>query len=320
MTELSIIIVNYNGTGFIEDCLRSIRENIAVEDSNLSYEVIIVDNCSNDNSLEYIGRFCKKYADFRLIKNIRNMGFGTASNAGALEARGRFLLFLNPDCRFLEKKIYKIIKYYRKTKNIGALGVRMLDAEGNLQMSCRAFPGIAIQFYESYFLYRIFKKSRIFGSYFMTWWDHRTTGEVDWLSGSFILIKKQIFEGIGGFDSDYFMYSEDSDLCLRLHREGFKNHYYCEYSVEHSDGGIASRDMARREAEVWRSRRLYFKKNHSELSAIVFSFLYFLGLINRIIVFGAASIFSVEVRRQKRLQWHIRAIGSYFSGRYEGGQ
>ena len=134
------------------------------------------------------------------------------------------------------------------------------------------------------------------------------------------LIKKQIFEETGGFDSDYFMYSEDSDLCLRLHRKGFKNHYYCEYSVEHADGGTASKDMARREAEVWKSRRLYFRKNHSGLHAIMFSFLYFLGIINRIIVFGTISIFSAEVRRQRRVQWYIRAIGSYFGRRHKGGQ
>lgn len=320
MTDLSIIIVNYNSAGFIEDCLESIRENIDIKDNSLSYEAIIVDNCSNDKSLDYIGQFCKRYADFRLIKNIKNMGFGVASNTGALKARGRFLLFLNPDCRLLEGGIDRVLRYYGEANNIGVLGVKMLNTEGNLQMSCRAFPGIFSQLYESYFLYRIFKTSRIFGSYFMTWWDHHTTGEVDWLSGSFMLIKKQIFEETGGFDSDYFMYSEDSDLCLRLHRKGFKNHYYCEYSVEHADGGIASRDMARREAEVWKSCRLYFRKNYSELHAIIFSFLYFLGIINRIVVFGTISIFYAEIRRQRRVQWYIRAIGLYFGRRHKDRQ
>lgn len=316
MTELSIIIVNYNGTGFIENCLESIQESLAVEGSNLVYEVIIVDNGSNDRSLDHIGRFCKKYTDFRLIENMENIGFGAASNIGVLEARGKFVLFLNPDCRLLESGIDRVIRYYRKVKNIGVLGVRMLDADGNLQMSCRSFPGISSQFYESYFLYRIFKKSRIFGSYFMTWWDHSTTGEVDWLSGSFMLIKKQIFKEAGGFDSDYFMYSEDCDLCLKMYHKGFKNYYYHDYTVEHADGGIASRDMARRETEIWKSRRLYFTKNHSVLYAIIFSFLYFMGLINRIIVFGIISIFSRQTRRQKRVRWYIRTIGSYFGKKY----
>ena len=314
MIELSIIIVNYNGTGFIEDCLRSIKEKIAVEGSDLSYEVIVVDNASDDGSTDLIDQYCNKYKDFKLIKNEENKGFGSASNTGAGKAKGRLLLFLNPDCRFLEKKIYAAIDYYGRIKDIGVLGTRMLDKDGDLQMSCRAFPSISGQFYESYFLYRIFKKSRIFGSYFMTWWDHRTSREVDWLSGSFMLVDKQKFKAAGGFDSDYFMYSEDTDLCLKLDRKGFKNHYYSGYAVEHADGGIASRDMADREAEVWRSRRLYFKKNHSKAHAIVFSFLYFLGLINRIMVFGAISVFSRKVRRQKRVHWHIRTIGSYFSG------
>jgi len=312
MTDLSIIIVNYNGTGFIADCLERVLENFDIRDSSLSYEAIIIDNASNDRSPDYIGRFCKKHDDFRLIENTENMGFGAASNIGALEAGGRFLLFLNPDCKLLEGGIDRVLRYYGEANNIGVLGVRMLDTEGKLQMSCRAFPGISSQFYESYFLYRIFKKNHIFGSYFMTWWDHHDAREVDWLSGSFMLIKKQIFERAGGFDSDYFMYSEDCDLCLKLYRKGFRNHYYPGYCVEHADGGIASRDMARREAEVWKSRRLYFRKNHSKLHAIVFSFLYFLGLINRIIVFGTISIFSGEIRKQKRVQWYIRAIRAYF--------
>jgi len=213
MIDLSIIIVNYNGTGFIEDCLGSILDRLGSGGSDPSYETIIVDNASGDQSSDCIGRFCKKHAGFRLIENTENMGFGAASNTGALEAGGRFLLFLNPDCRLLEGGIEKVIKYYREAKNIGVLGVRMLNRDGGLQLNCRAFPNIIRQFYESYFLYKIFKKSRIFGSYFMTWWDHCTAREVDWLSGSFMLIRKEIFEETGGFDSDYFMYSEDADLC-----------------------------------------------------------------------------------------------------------
>ena len=276
MTDLSIIIVNYNGTGFIEGCLGSMLDHSGTAGSGLSYEAIVVDNASRDQSPDYIGRFCKKHDGFQLIENTENMGFGAASNTGAFKASGRFLLFLNPDCRLLEGGIDRVIKYYGEVKNMGALGVRMLDRDGGLQLSCRAFPSIIRQFYESYFLYRIFKKSRIFGSYFMTWWDHRTNREADWLSGSFILIKKQIFEEAGGFDNDYFMYSEDTDLCRRLYRKGFRNHYYPGYCVEHADGGIASRDMALREAGIWKSRRLYFIKNHSKLHASVFSLFYFL--------------------------------------------
>lgn len=315
MTDLSIIIVNYNGTGFIEGCLRSILDHFDTAGSSFSYEAIVVDNASTDQSPGHIGRFCKKNDGFRLIENTENMGFGAASNTGALKASGRFLLFLNPDCRLLEDGIDRVIKYYGEVKNMGALGVRMIDRDGGLQLSCRAFPSIARQFYESYFLYRIFKKSRIFGSYFMTWWDHRTNREADWLSGSFILIKKHIFEEAGGFDSDYFMYSEDTDLCYRLYRKGFRNHYYPGYCVEHADGGIASRDMARREVEVWKSRRMYFIKNHSKLHVSIFSLFYFLGIINRIIVFGAASVFSRGARKQGRVPMYIRAIRSYFSGK-----
>ena len=117
-----------------------------------------------------------------------------------------------------------------------------------------------------------------------------TAREVDWLSGSFILIEKKIFEEAGGFDRDYFMYSEDTDLCMKLVRNGRRNYYFPFYAVMHADAGIASRDMALREAEVWRSRRLYFKKNHTYIHALLFSLIYFTGIINRIIVFGLGCI------------------------------
>lgn len=315
MADVSIIIINYNGSGFIEGCLESVKKNLSGGNGDISYEIIILDNASSDDSSEYIEEFCSENRDFRLINNDNNMGFGAACNLGVQQASGKFILFLNPDCIMLEGGMESVLDFYSGEKKAGALGVKILNSNGSLQMSCRAFPTLARQFYESFFCYRIFRTSRIFGSYFMTWWDHGTVSKVDWLSGSFILIKKKIFEDAGGFDEDYFMYSEDTDLCLRLIRKGYTNYYYPIYCIEHADAGIASNDMSVRESEIWRSRRLYFGKNHSKIHAIILSFLYFLGIMNRIIVFGTASLFSLKARNRKRVSMHLRTLGIYFSKR-----
>lgn len=310
MTDISIIIVNYNGKGFIEDCLDSIRQNLIPEGKDISYDIIIVDNASSDSSLFFLEDFCRNNSNFSLIKNAKNKGFGSASNIGADKAMGKFLLFLNPDCRVLEGDLEKVLDFYLGESDAGALGVKVLDMDGSLQLSPRAFPSLARQFYESYFCSRIFRASRVFGSYFMSWWDHLSVRQVDWLSGSFILIRKKIFMDAGGFDRDYFMYSEDADLCLKLVRKGYKNYYYPHYTVSHADAGIASRDTARREAQIWESRRTYFRKNYSKAHGTVFSLIYLGGTLNRIIIFGLGSLFSRTAR--KRVAANIKSLYIYY--------
>jgi len=316
MTDISIIIVNYNGNGFIQGCLLSIKERLIAGSGSLDYEVIVLDNASSDDSPGFIEGFCREYHSFRLIKNEDNLGFGAACNIGARQSRGKFLLFLNPDCRLVQDGMADVLGFYLKNENTGCVGARILNKDGSLQLSCRAFLTLARQFYESFFLYRIFRKSRIFGSYFMTWWDHGAAREVDWLSGSFLLVKKAVFEESGGFDRGYFMYSEDADLCLRMVRSGLRNYYFPGYAVEHADAAIASRDMAEREAQVWESRRLYFFKNYSKAHASVFSFIYALGKINRIILYSIAWPFSAGVRRGKKIPIYTEAFRIYYGRKY----
>ncbi|MCL5070227.1 MAG: glycosyltransferase, partial [Actinobacteria bacterium] len=176
------------------------------------------------------------------------------------------------------------------------------------------FPTLARQFYESYFLYKVFSRSKIFGSYFLSYWDHENIRKVDWLSGAFMLIKKEVFEKIGGFDEDYFMYSEDADICLRLSRAGFKNYYFSQYSIKHNDGAVASDNKALRNSQIWKSRRLYFLKNYSLSHALLESCLFFLGVMNRLLVFSIISIFKFKNRIYKdRISCETRTFRLYFS-------
>lgn len=320
MKELSIIIVNYNGIGFIEDCLESIRKHIGRNragsvmsvEGEMDFEVIIMDNASTDGSVEYLKGFCSNNKRFRLMEMGCNTGFGMASNKGAGAAEGKFLLFLNPDCKLVDDDIGPLLKFYKDSDNPGVIGAKIMGESGKLHYSCRTFPTLARQFYESYFLHRIFPNSRIFGSYFMSWWDHSGPRETDWLAGSFMLVDRGLFMSTQGFDTEYFMYSEDTDICLRLYRMGHKNYYYPGYRVIHADSGIASRDMAERESGIWKSRRLYFFKNYSPVHAVFLSFLYFTGIINRIIIFGIAQVLSANIRKQGRAGYYRRTLKKYF--------
>ncbi len=318
--DISIIIVSYNSLNFIKSCISSIRNNIDKNSkkNELSYEILVVDNNSGDGSKGYLKKQASEYNNFYLITNKDNLGFSRASNMGALKAKGKHLLFLNPDTRFLTGYLGDLIDFYdrsAKKDRIGTVGVKLLNPDGALQLSSRSFPTLARQFYESYFLYRIFKKSRIFGSYFLSWWDHKDKREVDWVSGSFMFIKKDYFMEVGMFDEDYFMYSEDSDLCLKLNRKDFKNYYFPHFVIKHADSGIASGDMAEREAEIWKSRRLYFKKNYSTAHGWCLSFIYLTGVLNRILLFAVLSVFKQDTEDRARLLMLIKVLKLYFKGK-----
>ncbi|HEY4662389.1 MAG TPA: glycosyltransferase family 2 protein [Candidatus Humimicrobiaceae bacterium] len=311
--DISIIIVNYNSLDFIKKCIGSIREHIGK--NSMTREIVVVDNDSNDGSVEYLKDETIGNEDFNLIINESNLGFSKASNIGASRARGQYLLFLNPDTRFIKGSLADLVGFYDRKEKIGKVGIvgaKVLNPDGALQLSTRSFPTLARQFYESYFLYRIFKGNRIFGSYFMTWWNHGSEMKVDWLSGSFMFIKKDNFIKAGMFDEDYFMYSEDTDICLRLHRKDFSNYYYPDFLIEHSDSGIASKAMAIREAGIWKSRRLYFKKNYSAFHARCMSFIYLAGIINRILLFAVLAVFKPHSRSKLRLKAYFKVLGLYF--------
>ena len=311
--DISIVIVNYNSLNFIKKCIDSIREHS--EKKGFEYEILVVDNNSNDGSVEYLKEQDRKNDNFYLITNESNPGFSRASNIGALKAKGKYLLFLNPDARLLSGSFTDLINFYDKKDKkgkIGIIGAKVLNSDGTLQLSPRSFPTLARQFYESYFLYRIFKKSRIFGSYFLSWWDHNSQREVGWLTGSFMFIRKDYFIQTGMFDEDYFMYSEDSDLCLKLYRKNFRNYYYPDFIIEHSDSGIASRDLAVRELEIWKSRRLYFKKNYSAVHAGALSLLYLAGILNRILLFAVLSMFKPGGSSRVRLSAYFKVFRLYF--------
>ncbi|MCE5328887.1 glycosyltransferase [bacterium] len=329
MMDISFIVVNYNSLVFIKDLLKSFEilneaKNTTDYDLKsgfygsdiLEWEIIIFDNGSDDGSTDFIKKVAEKNTNIVLIRSKTNVGFCKGSNEGAKIACGKYLVFLNPDTKIINKDIGSIINFVvEKETNgekIGIIGVKTINADNTLQYSCRSFPTIARQFFESYFLFKLFRRSRLFGSYFMTWWDHQSNMEVDWVAGSFMFIRKEVFKLIGGFDEDFFMYSEDTDICFRLKRKGYKNYYFACYDIMHIDSAISSRNMVVRELGIWRSRRLYFKKNYSELFARIVSTFYCLGILNRLLLFFILYIFTLNKSSKTRINLYAQTLKLYF--------
>lgn len=328
MKSLSFIIVNYNSMEFLKGLTKSLEElnfsyeNIRNTNQDKTYgsvwEAIFFDNGSTDGSLEFLRQACFKKANLKLIESKTNTGFCYASNEAAKQAESEYLVFLNPDTVIKTKNLNILLTFVKEKADydgrMGACGVKTFNNDGTLQFSCRTFPTIARQFFESFFLAGLFKKSKIFGSYFMTWWDHKSFREVDWVSGSFLLVRKELFFRINGFDEDYFMYSEDTDLCLRLKKEGFRNCYFPDFEIVHLDSAIAGRDFKGRETGIWKSRKLYFEKNHSRIHAGIVSFLYFCGILKRAFLFFLFYLFTFKKKHIIKSGNYFKVIKSYFSG------
>ena len=233
--DLTIIIVNYNVKEFLQNLIHSIEK----ASSNLTKEIIVIDNASDDGSVEIIK---EKFPSIKIIENKLNVGFGKANNQGLAIAKGDYILFINPDSVVSEDTFDKMILFFKEHPNCGLAGCKILNSDGTLQLPCRrSFPGPWTSFTKVTGLSNLFPKSKIFARYNLTYLDENQTYEVDAVSGSFMMIRKEVYDKIGGFDEQFFMYGEDLDLCYRVQQSGYKVYYVHNTQVIHYKGESTKR-------------------------------------------------------------------------------
>lgn len=230
--KVSFIIVNYNVTECLRNCLQSIEKYAA----EISHEVIVIDNASPDSSWKTL---IKEFPNVKFIENTANEGFSKANNKAVKTAAGEYLYFLNPDTELEGFYLNELLNFAESTENFGSLGLRMHDEDGNfLPESKRSVPDISSSF-EKFFIN--FKENRK-KSYYRDDIPENAVAEVEVLTGANLLVKKDIYLKIGGFDERYFMYGEDIDLCYTLMNSGYKNFYYGKYSILHHKGKSTVKD------------------------------------------------------------------------------
>ncbi|MFQ5569785.1 MAG: glycosyltransferase, partial [Rhodothermales bacterium] len=256
--DLSVIVVNYNVREFLEQALRSVERASA----HLDTEVFVVDNNSVDGSVEMV-RSC--FPRVHLIANEHNVGFGAANNQAIREARGRYLLILNPDTIVQEDTLSTLVRFMEAHPEAGAAGCQILNPDGTFALeSRRAFPTPRVAFFRMVGLSRLFPKSRVFGRYNLTYLPVNEVAEVDALSGSCMLVRRAALHfsheawtreaknahevlldversdaddtGAGLFDESFFMYGEDLDWCCRIQKAGWKIYYTPETQIIHYKG------------------------------------------------------------------------------------
>jgi len=225
--QLSIIIVNYNGVSFLNDCFKSLKDNL----SGIPYEIIVVDNDSKDESCDFIK---KNFPEVILIESKVNLGFGKANNLGVKNANGETILLLNNDTIILSNLQPAIETLYTKPEN-GIVGINMVDANKKYICAVGRFPS-PLRLIKISFL----KEKR---EVFQTGNFDKVLYEVDWISGSFMLMRKADYESIGGFDADYFMYVEDVDLCKKMNNIEKKCIFQSNLSYIHFVGFNKTREI-----------------------------------------------------------------------------
>ncbi len=260
--DLSIIIVNYNVKEFLQNLIHSIYKAA----QSLKLEIIVVDNASDDGSAEFIK---ENFPEIILIANNHNVGFSKANNQGLAIAKGEYLLLINPDTIVREDTFTEMIKFFEKNEEAGLAGCKILNPDGTLQLACRrAFPGPWTSFCKVTGLSTLFPKSRLFARYNLTYLDENKTYEVDAISGSFMMMIRKVYEEVGGFDEQFFMYGEDLDLCYRIQKAGYKVFYVHSTQIIHYKGE-STRRSSLDETKIFYDAMHLFVKKHLSSSFLV---------------------------------------------------
>lgn len=255
--QLSVIILNYNVRYFLEQCILSVSKAI----QNLDAEIIVIDNHSPDDSCAMVKA---KFPNVILIENKENSGFPKGNNIGVEKAKGQYVCILNPDTVVAEDTFEKVLAFAQGKQDLGIVGCKLIDGTGNfLPESKRGIPTPFVAFTKVAGLYKL---SNFFGKYYASHLSENQTGKVEILVGAFMLMKRETYLEVGGFDENCFMYSDDIDLSYMVLKTGKSNYYFHETSVIHYKGESTVRDglyMKR-----FREAMDFFYKKHFRVSRL----------------------------------------------------
>jgi GT2 family glycosyltransferase len=270
--DLSIIIVTWNSQEYIRNCL----DSIFLSSGNFNSEVIAVDNGSSDQTTKIVEEL---YPQVNLIHNKTNLGYAKANNQGIEEARGEYILLLNPDTQVLEDALSLMHEFMEQNQKVGALGPKLLNPDRTVQSSCREFPTFSTLIWEFLGISQLFPKSKVFGRWRMGYFDFDKLKEVDQPMGSCLMLRRKILEDVGIFDENFEMFFNDVDLCYRIKKSGWKIYFYPDAKVIHHKGASTRKAKAKM---IWLSHLAFykfFKKHKTGLGNQLLLFLFFILLI-----------------------------------------
>ena len=274
--KLSVVIVNYNVRPYLTACLDSVQRAL----EGIESEVFVVDNHSDDDSVEVISR---DYSWVHLINNRENLGFSKANNIAIRQAQGEYILLLNPDTVVAEETLKGVIDFMDQHPKAGGAGVRMHNADGTLAPESRR--AIPTPFVAARKMLGFTKR------YYMSYLSWDAPAQIEVVSGAFMLLRHKAIYEVGMLDEDFFMYGEDIDLSYRLLQGGWQN-WYLPYDIVHYKGQSTSKSDFRYVHVFYQAMLIFFHKHYSHLS-------FFFSLPVKVAIYFRASLALVDIVRKK---------------------
>jgi GT2 family glycosyltransferase len=257
--KLSIVIVNWNTRELLAQCLESIYDPLSRKD----IEVFVIDNASSDGSSEMVKEW---FPQVRLIENEQNVGFARANNQAIHSCESRYILLLNSDTIVKPHAFHELVSFMDTHPDVGACGARLLNPDGSLQYSCSPAPSLVGEFKRLFHLPGV----RPDGYYLMQEWDQNLARQVDVILGACLMLRSEVLDQVGMLDEDYFMYSEEVDLCHRIKVAGWGLYWVPQAQVVHL-GGQSTRQVS--EAmflRLYQAKLIYFRKQHGRWQAFLY--------------------------------------------------
>lgn len=292
--DLSVLIVSYNTRALTLACLASVFK----ETEGITYEVIVVDNASQDASARAIA---DRFPSVKLIEPRENIGFARANNLAAKQARGRFLLLLNPDTVVLEQAIQKAVAFAQAHEEAGIVGGRTLYPDGSLNYSsCYGLTTPWGMLCSAIGISACFPNSEFFNPGSLGGWKRDTIREVEIVSGCFLLIRRALWQKLGGFDESFFMYGEETDLCLRARKLGYRCFNCPEATIIHY-GGASETIRSDKMVRLFTAKSQLLARHWSAFAARFGVAMLDLRAFTRVIGFGVAGLLSRRHRNSYRV-------------------
>ena len=287
--DLSIIVVAHNVRELVDECLSCVREST----DRLRKQILFVDNGSSDGTADMLE---DKFPEVELIKSPENLGFIRANNLAYRGAQGRYVLMLNSDAFVGPETLQTFVDFMEGHPQVGICGPKVLNQDGSFQKQCRRGEPRPMAMFSYYFrLSSLFPKNRMFGGYLLEYEDEDKTLEVDALSGSCMLIRREVVDQIGYLDEQFYAYQEDTDYCTRARQVGWKVYYYPEAQVIHYGGRGGTRVEPYRSIVEWhRSYWRYYKKHLAKDYFFLFNWIYYMLIVAKLGVALVVNFFRRE--------------------------
>lgn len=302
--DVSIVIVSWNVAQLLEDCLNSVYKTTP----NLSLEVIVVDSASSDDTVQMV---TEKFPQANMMAQADNVGFTRGNNIGLAVAKGKYLFLLNPDTVILDDTISQMVAYLDNNPQIGIVGPHTLNSDMTHQSTRRRFPTIGTAFFESTWL-EGFAPNNLLDRYYARDISDDSTAEVDWVQGSALMARRDVYEQIGGLDEGYIMFWEELDWCKRAKLAGWGVIYLGTSKIIHHGGKSTDQAGARKHIHFQESKLRYYKKFFGSGFALLLRIFLLLNYAWQIMVEGSKALLgSKRTMRRERIHiyWQVLRSG-----------